>query len=279
MQKLRTDKDILSPDDIVKYITEYQKSVVPTLDDLWAYFLGKNPTILKRRDQTIDNPDNKTPVSYGRKIITTFTGYAYRPKYITYKSDNERYLNELQDTFDSNNEHIKTSLHGRNTGIFGMSYELLYMAENGQDIRFSVIDPRELILLHDYSIEAQRKIAIRFYRVNDELYKVEVYYDDRTVKYDMITDKYNYNPKLVETETVPNYFRELPVVAYYLGQEIQGIIEPVAPLIDDYDVLVSDSMIEFDRYANSYLKLVKMSMTAQDQKNLKKKLEKDALKP
>jgi len=87
MTILRTDKDTLTPDDIIKYIKDYEEGVVPPFDKLWDYYLGKNPTILEKRVDP-GNPSNKTPVSYGRKIITTFTGYAYRPRYITYKSDN-----------------------------------------------------------------------------------------------------------------------------------------------------------------------------------------------
>ena len=120
MIKQRTDKDILTPEDILKYIKDYEASTVPLHDKLWDYYLGKNPSIImstnkiKAKDST--NPSNCTPVSYGRKIITTFTGYAYRPRYITYKSDNEQLLTEIMACFNENVEHIKTSLHGRNTG-------------------------------------------------------------------------------------------------------------------------------------------------------------------
>jgi SPP1 family phage portal protein len=151
---------------------------------------------------------------------------------------------------------------------------MLYIGENrlGQpETKFAVIDPRELVLLYDYAIEPQKKFAIRFYMVNPELYKVVVYDDKKMTMYDMIRDRNKFASKLVFTGTEAHYFGELPIVAYYLGDEIQGIIEPVIPLIDDYDVLVSDSMVEFDRYANSYLKLVKMSIGAEDQRNLKKK--------
>jgi SPP1 family phage portal protein len=271
MTILRTDKDILTPDDIIKYIKDYEAGPVKLFDKLWDYYLGKNPTILAKTSDP-SNPNNKTPVSYGRKIITTFTGYAYRPRYITYKSDNEALLTELQKTFDENNEHIKTSQDGRNTGIFGLSYELMYIGENREgkpEIKFSVIDPREFILLYDYSIEPVKKIGIRFYSVNEELSKVAVYYDNRTEYYDLKKDRYGYDYKLNITGDEATFFGEVPIVAYYLGQEMQGLIEPVVPLIDDYDALVSGAMNEFDRFSNAYLRLVKMSLTPEQRKNLK----------
>lgn len=277
MIKQRTDKDILTPEDILSYIKDYEANTVPLLDSLWQYFLGKNPTIIKATDKIkakdSTNPANCTPVSYARKIITTFTGYAYRPRYITYKSDNEALLNELMTTFNENNEHIKTSLNGRNTGIFGASYELIYMGESvltgKPEVKFTVIDPREFILLYDFSVEPKKKIGIRFYRVSDELTKVEVYYSDKTVMYDMKKDRMGYKSELYLTGEERHFFGEVPIVAYYLGQEVQGLIESVIPLIDDYDSLVSGAMNEFDRFSNAYLRLVGMSLTPQQQKQLK----------
>lgn len=269
MTIIRTDKDILEPQDIIKYIEEYEKKTVPLLNDLWSYYLGKNVKILSKRVD-YSNPDNKTPVSYGRKIITTFTGYAYRPGYITYKSEDEAMLATLQEVFNKNNEKIKTSLHGRNTGIFGMSYELMYMNESAE-VRFSVIDPREFILLYDYAIEAQKKIGIRFYPVDDENWKVAVYYSNHTDFYDFKRDKYRSSSKLTFVNSEQTFFGELPIVAYYLGQEMQGLIEPIIPLIDDYDELVSGSIVEFSRFANAYLLLVKMSLDETQAKALKTK--------
>lgn len=273
MDILRTNKTELEPQDVVNYIKSYENSQVPKFDKLWNYYLGKNPTILSRKNYT-NNPENKTPVSYGRKIITTFTGYAYRPGYISYKSDNESLLKELQTTFDENNEKIKTGQHGRNTGIFGCSYELLYMGVNrktgGAEIKFSVIDPREMILIYDYSLEPVKKFAIRYYSVDDATIKADVYDDKNVTHYDLTKPEYGDEYKIVAGETESHFFPEVPVIPYYNGQDKQGIIEPVVGLIDDFDILVSDSMIEFDRFANSYLKLVGMSMDNADQKNLKK---------
>jgi len=50
----------------------------------------------------------------------------------------------------------------------------------------------------------------------------------------------------------------VPVIAYYSGDDMMGVFEPVIPLIDDYDLLTSDSMNEFDRFAAAYLILKKM---------------------
>ena len=81
----KTSKTVLSSDDILNYIADYESKQVPHLNDLWEYYKGKNVKISSRKSPDSNNPDNKIIVSYARKIINTFTGYAYRPKYISYK--------------------------------------------------------------------------------------------------------------------------------------------------------------------------------------------------
>jgi SPP1 family phage portal protein len=274
---LHTEKDQFTDKEIVEAIKKHELETVPGQDELWQYYKAKNPKILNEPKPDPNNPDNRTPVPYGRKIVTTFVGYAYRPGYITYKSEEEDYLKQLRDTFKANNEHIKTSRAGRNTGIFGEAYEIVYidgvLTDDPQitvkaEPRFFSVDPREVILYYDYSPEPKKKIGIRYYKPSKDLWKVEVYYADRVVKYDIdkSANQMSMSPsgvdwKIEETETAINFFRNIPIVPYYFGDDMLGIIRPVVPLINDYDVLVSDSINEFDRFAHAYLLLAKMSLT------------------
>ena len=265
MELMKTELDTLSDKDILKLIADYEVTEVPELGKLWRYYTADNATIQDRKAPDLNNPDNKTPVPYGRKIVNTLTGYAYRPRYITYKSDDEAYMRQLQDTFNLNHEHIKTSRAGRNTAIYGLAYELFYV--EGEQVnpkaepRFFPVDPREMILLYDYSPEPKKKMAIRYYKVNPNLYKVEVYYPDKVETYDRVKSERYGEWVLQTTGEYPNFFDRIPVVPYYFGDEMLGVIKPVLPLIDDYDLLVSDSINEFDRFAHAYLLLVKMSLT------------------
>lgn len=278
MQLLKTEKTSFNSEDILKFIEEYESAQVPLFDKLWAYYQGNNVTILARKQPDPNNPDNKIPVSYGRKIITTFTGYAYRPRYITYKpSDDEvavPYIEELKKTFNLNNEHIKTSIAGRNMGIYGISYELLYIdtvqnqaSENGLSLvktlaepRFFTVQPQEMILLYDYSSEPKKVAAIRYFKITEKYYKVEVYWPDRVEFYDRRRENDKWT-LITSAPTAPNLFGEIPVIAYYFGDEMVGLIEPILKLIDAYDTLVSDSMNESDRFAYAYLVMKNFGLT------------------
>lgn len=310
MNILKTDKETLTPEEVLAYISAYEKSEVPRMDKLWEYYLGKNTTITNRgKAKDVNNPDNRIKVPYGRKIITTYSGYAFRPKFITYKPteteqketpedkslinkvmnkakeifnkkitlETDAYFKQIDDNFKINKEWIKTNRAGRNTAIFGVAYELVYIDsevgfEEGASTeivtknipKFVSVDPREMILLYDYSIEPKIKIAIRFYKTENNNGKVEVYYNNRVELYNRVKENVE-NGMGKDTLTLEssniNFFGKPPVVAYYFGDEMNGLIEPVLDLIDAYDVLVSDSMNEFDRFAFAYLIMKKFGLS------------------
>ena len=292
MELLKTDKAQLTTTEIEAYITAHEPGEKARLLNLWAYYCAKNTKILTKQAPDPNNPDNRTVVGYGRKIVTTFTGYAYRPKYITYASDEkgkDAYLKQLQATFDLSREHIRTSRAGRNTGIFGYAYELLYvdrvagttvtpgnappvnvageMAPKAEP-RFVSVDPWEVILLYNYDSEPQKQIGLRYYRITDDHYKVDQYTRTTVTQYDRRRSKDQGAEKWVYTVAgqFPNFFDAVPIVAYYMGDERLGVIEPVLSLVDDYDLLMSDSFNEFDRFAHAYLVLKRMSLVPPDTK-------------
>jgi len=170
-----------------------------------------------------------------------------------------------------NNEHVKTNRAGRNTGIFGLSYEICYIDKDDSDgsikaiPKFFTVDPREMICLYNFEPEPDIIMAIRYYMMDDATkYKVDVYYEDHVEHYirqkkDINSTKWLLMPDVIPSE--PNPFGEVPVIAYYLGDEMQSIFENVISLIDAYDTLFSDSMNEFDRFAFAYLIMKRISLT------------------
>jgi SPP1 family phage portal protein len=135
------------------------------------------------------------------------------------------------------------------------------MAAVKAEPRFFSVDPRELILLYDYSSEPRKVMAIRFYQLTPDHYKVEVYYPDRVETYDRKREENSGKWTLIPVSKEPNFFGEVPVIAYYFGDEMLGIVKPVLPLIDAYDVLISDSLNEYDKFASAYLIMKNFGIT------------------
>ncbi len=288
MGLMKTSKTHLTNDEILSYIANYEATDVVEMNTLWSYYLGKNTKIKSRKKPDPNNPSYNLSVSYGRKLITTYTGYGWRPGYTSYKlskkdesveeEDNidvdaltvsDKTMQNLEDIFKKNKENIKTNRMGRNTAICGKHYELVYFdGELDEKLKVKAlpkwiaIDPREMILLYNFDPDPKKVIAIHFYKIQEGWYKVEVIYPDQIEFYDRKLD--NDNGKWVlttEKANKQNYLKRIPVPAYYFGDEMSGIIRSVKDLIDAYDILVNDALAEFDRFAHAYLVMKKFGLT------------------
>jgi len=88
-----------------------------------------------------------------------------------------------------------------------------------------------------------------------------VYYADHVETYDRKREKESNKWTLLPTGNVVNFFGDIPVIPYYFGDEMLGIIKPVLPLIDAYDILISDSLNEYDKFASAYLIMKNFGIT------------------
>lgn len=84
MVLLKTEKTNFTPEEIIDEIMKHEREN-GVFDDYMAYYSGENVKISRRPKPDENNPDNRIAVSYARKIVKTFVGYGYRPKYITIK--------------------------------------------------------------------------------------------------------------------------------------------------------------------------------------------------
>ena len=229
------------------------------------YVTGDNPKILSRTFADTKAPHNNTPVPYARKIANTVAGYMYKPGLITYMSDKPGYIEAIQEVFYQNDEDVKSSLLGRAAGIDGIAFELHYT--DGTMPRFAKVPAEELIPVYDYAVEPKLIAGIRNFKRGKD-WKVEVYYsadiDYFTMKETAVTGKYTGVSELILEDSKPHLYGQVPVAVFDNNEELVGDFEPVIPLIDAYDVLISDSMNEFDRFAYAYLVLKGLSMKKED---------------
>ena len=231
--------------------------------DNMRYYNGDNPTIVDRVLPVINAPNYKLPVSYARKIVKTIVGYMFKPGLITYNVDDERYNDLLHDIFYKNNEDTKSSALGRQAAIQGIGFELHYT--HGSFPYFAKIPVTDMIVVYDYAIEPEMIAAIRYFRRREDGLDIEVYYDTRIERW-FLPDK---SKSVVKLSEEPHEYDQIPLVVYENNEEWMGDFEPIKPLIDAYDLLLSDSMNEFDRFAWAYLILKNMTSTNQDATEVK----------
>lgn len=280
MEKLRHDFDKrLTAAEIISIVDEYKKDVVPEVLLKNAYAKGNNPTILERKLPSTA-PNNKVPVPYARRIVSLISSYMFLPGLITYSCEDQAYLEALQEIFDANEEPLENYRIGWQSSVHGVGYEIFYnegvgeteTAVDGQPAfegtmpRFEKVPVEETIPIYDFSIVPVLRAFIRFYTVESaDTEYISVYYEDVRIDYER---RKNQNSLLYMGEQVHGYDRP-PLVVYENNEDLMGDFAAVQPLIDAYDVLMSDSMNEFDRFAQAYLIAKGFTLTKADVETLK----------
>lgn len=224
---------------------------------LYSYYQGDS-AILKRTLADANKPNNRIVSPYATYITDTYTGY-FLGEPVTYSSsDNQELLDRLTQLYNYNDEAATNAELAKDTSIFGVAYELMYMDENA-DIRFKKIEAAKAIPIFDNTLE------------EDLLYFIR-YYDD----FDILTDKKTTYIEVYSREWIRYYindngmkltqerthaFKAVPINIYQNNQEEMGDYENVISLIDAYDKITSDSVNDMEYFADCYLALYGMSGT------------------
>jgi len=230
------------------------------------YFLGRDTHIMHRAVPDDSGPDNRIPVSYARRIINIVVGYMYKPGLISYASDNQPYLDAISAVLEENREPIRTEQIGKQCSIHGVGYEYHWVDAEDATPRFCKLPATEVIPIYDFSVDPELWAFIRFYKKDDH---IEIFvYDNATITEYWMDDK---KGKIIFVGRLPHYYGEVPLVVFLNNEERLGDFDPIEPLIDVYDTLMSDSMNEFDRFAWAYLVLKGMSLTKENAAEIKRK--------
>lgn len=257
----------LTPEAIKKIINKHQEQQQARLNKLDKYYHTKNEILLKtREDESL--PNNKIAHPYASYITDTLTGY-FMGEGVSYSSLDTAAVDELKMVLEYNDEQDENTELAKDMSIFGSSVELLYIDEDGM-IRLKRIDPREIIVVYDDTLNEDILYGIRYYPCEDivtdeKYYMIEVYTDSEIIVYksnELISN-------LVEQYRMPHYFSMCPVVVYNNNEEHIGDFEPVISLIDAYDKMESDSLDDFDYFVDAYLVLTGLNADSDDIKAMK----------
>ena len=105
---------------------------------LEGYYEGDHD-ILRHRKKDSTAPNNRLVNNMAKYITDTATGY-FIGKPVVYSSQNDAYLEALQDIFDYNDEQDENMELAKGASINGDCFEMLYLDEDAQ-IRFTKVPP------------------------------------------------------------------------------------------------------------------------------------------
>lgn len=252
---------------IIKRVIDLSRSNVGRMEMLHDYYIG-NHKILGRQMQDTTKPNNKVVNPFPSYISDTLTGY-FVGKPISYNATDDATLEKLNLILGYNDAAAEDAELALDASVYGVGYELLYVDEDG-NVRFKKLNPQEVIIIYDDTIEKDIIYAIRVIKNYDlkmdrTTYKVDVYSDLWVRHYDAGTSISTLN--FIAEE--PHYFGMVPLVEYKNNEDEIGDFETIIPLIDAYDKLESDSLNDYEAFVDSYLVLKGMDADADDIKTMR----------
>ena len=183
---------------------------------------------------------------------------------VTYSSLDDNALEQLLSVLEYNDAADEDTELAKDMSIFGLGVELQYVDSDGM-IRFRRIDPREVVLVYDDTLEEDLLYGIRYYPTLDILtdkvtMNIEVYSTSFVRKYTASEQL----GEMVFVDEQPHYFGMCPISVFYNNEDELGDFESVITLIDAYDSLEADSLNDFEYFVDAYLCLTGLNADAED---------------
>lgn len=264
MRKFKIDKDCMLTESLILDLIKKHSKEKRRLSKLQKYYNNENTKIATRKYKNKNKPKNRLSHPYAQYITDTAVGYLLG-KPVAYVTEDKNLLETMTDIFRYNDESDNNTTLAKMASIYGYAYEIMYLDKNAKP-RFKAIDPSELIVCYDNTLEENIVLAIRYYdevvRNNDleeTVTRLEVYTkpteNDKgeiiangkiirgTIRFESITleDEEDY------------YFNDIPVNVYINNDELYGDFEKVISLIDAYDQSQSDTANDFELFTNCML--------------------------
>ena len=256
--------DDLSPEKIRQLLNHWQMNDRVKLKHKFDYYNGKQK-ILNKTYADPSKPCNRVVTNYCRSIVSNFAGFNLGIPATYQVDDNVQYFLRYNDYIQKDTELLTQGL------VFGVAYELLYIDSDGET-RFENISP--LYGFDIYSSDLSDDDMSAFVRIYTEdnvditqsnTYMVVVYTKDKITTYKTVGEF----GSLEFVSEVPHSFGQVPVVAFNLNPEREGIFEQIIPLQDSYNEVLSAQLDELGMLVDSFLVLKGISAEKEDIQDMK----------
>jgi SPP1 family phage portal protein len=249
---------------IGEVINKFKTSYLPKLNKYYNYYMG-NQEILRKPSPADWKPCNRIVSNYPAYITDSYTGYLTGID-ITYTSDED--IEDIQNILNYNDVQYEDATMLKNALIFGKSFELMYIDEDGKQ-RFRELDPRECIDIYYNDLGQDLAAVIRWY-ASDNIsispsYYVELYTQSAVFVYKSDSSLASF--QLVEER--PNYYNQVPITIFKLNEEEISIFDRIIGLQDAYNTLLSSSIDDWEAFCDCYLTLTGMDTDEETVKMMK----------
>lgn len=192
--------------------------------------------------------------AYARYIVGLNCGYLLGNA-VSYNVSDGADITPVQEAYDEQKIQNTDIRLENDASKFGHGFERIYIDENKKP-RSAAIDPRNVILVRDNTVEHRKLFALVYVEaVNEKGEIIDDQYDLTIVTRDKVMERTLKGGALVETDTVdaPHFFGDVPIVEYQNDDDIIGDFEAVVTLIDSYNTLQSARLDDRLKTANALM--------------------------
>jgi SPP1 family phage portal protein len=229
-----------------------------------AYGQGYDPYILQKQQNK--PPDNRIPTGLGKVSIDSMTGYAGRAgdKTVNYdivatetKDDNDPFIEYARQMDSYNEANIENSELYEQANTQGESYEIFWVSDELGlkggllTTEFKIVPNEEVFLKYDNNIKKKLLYAVHFTGAENSgvfnpATEATVYYPLYHEKWSRAEDGGAWVKEKLDKPEYP--FRTVPVNIFKSNRRSLPLFEAGKPLIDAYDIIMSKSLNEIDRF-------------------------------
>ena len=256
---------MLDRDAVMRKIQLFEGRERQHLNRLYEYYIGKQDILHASKKD--GKPNNRIVVNFCKNITSTTVGY-FMGKPLIYKADNKELLDVLMDLIKYNDDQYVNTKLAKDLSIFGRAAEVLWY--DGEELRYTAINPMNVIVVTDESVDSNITDAIRWVDVFDDFGKRTRYiyvYDAEHVT------EYIFDGILTEIDTKPHYFGDVPVNVYYNNDDKRGDFDDIISQQDAYNTMQSESVNDFQKYAEATLVLKNQRMPTDENGNVKRDID------
>jgi SPP1 family phage portal protein len=246
---------------IAELIDRHQTTALPRLRRLHRYYMGEHDILSTCKEP--GKPDFRLVNNFCKSITDCTVGY-FMGVPVTYSSADRELEHHVCALSAYNDEAFADSVLARDLSVYGIAAELLWCDSDGVP-RFTPIDVTTVIPVIKNDVEGELSGAVRYYVTAEGKMRAE-YYDSDTVSV------YEASEGTLHLISVKDHgYGGVPVNLYKNNSDMTGDFESVITLVDAYNTLQSESVNDFQLFADSYLAISGMGgTTAEDIERLRR---------
>lgn len=248
------DETALSKELIYKLIRKHTQER-SHLQELKKYYLGEH-AILNHTRRNQNAPNYKTVANHAKDIADTSTGY-FMGNPIKYNNTAESDLEPLLVAFDGAEIDQVDAQNALSMAIYGRAYEYIYAKEGLTELDSTSVDPENVFLVYDDSIERKALFAVYYYEIKDDTkdatkYQAEVF--TQNLHYHIVLRDSSMGTTRNE-QVEPHNLGQIPIIEYRNNHFAIGDYEQQISLIDAYNSLMGNRVNDKEQAVESILVL------------------------